>query len=299
MRINPRKIVTLLKRNQGRIRQTARELGLSPGTILNWRERAKSLYVRRYLRVTGLGRQSTRPKTVRTTRLPAQLQDQISALRKTTNFGSIKIRSILKIGFHHRTVHRFIKRKGLVPEQPYYRRPKLQPTIHMHAKNVSTIGYCQMDVKYVTPQLSGLPWTVFEYALIDIYSRYKEALIVPDLDAHASVSFLRVIVPQLPFSVRFIQTDNGLEWQSEFLTYLAAQHIDHHFVHKNSPNENAIIERSFRTDEEEFFFWRYRPAADLHDLNNQFHEFLNFYNHERPHLGINLMTPVEKIRSLA
>ena len=254
--------------------------------------------MRGYLRVTGLTRRSTRPRTVRQTALPAWLQDEISVLRKETNFGAIKLQRILRVAFHHRTVHRFLKHKGLVPEQPSYRRPKLQPTIHMHAKNVSTIGYCQMDVKYVTPQLSGLPWTVFEYALIDIYSRYKEALIVPNLDAHASVSFLRVILPQMPFPVRFIQTDNGLEFQSEFLEYLREQTIDHHFVHKNSPNENAIIERSFRTDEEEFFFWRYTRARDLHDLNDQFQSYLHFYNHERPHLGIDLMTPVEKMRSL-
>lgn len=298
MRLNPREIVTRLKQNQGKVRQTARELGISPGTVINWRERAKSLYVRGYLRVTGLTRRSTRPRTVRQTALPAQVQDQVSALRKTTHFGAIKLRRILELHFHPRTLHRFLWHKGLIPKQPSYRRPKLQPTIHMHAKNVFAIGYCQMDVKYVTPQLSGLPWTVFEYALIDIYSRYKEALIVPNLDAHASVSFLRVIVPQIPFPVRFIQTDNGLEWQSEFLDYLAGQHIDHHFVHKNSPNENAIIERSFRTDEEEFFAWRYHRAMDLHDLNTQFQEYLHFYNHERPHLGINLMTPIQKMRSL-
>ncbi len=30
-----------------------------------------------------------------------------------------------------------------------------------------------MDVKYITPELSGLPWTCFEYAIIDIFSRFK------------------------------------------------------------------------------------------------------------------------------
>lgn len=299
MRLNPKEIITKYKQNHGRVRKTARDLGISPGTVINWRERAKSLYVRGYLRVTGLARKSTRPKTVRQTMLPAQEQDRISACRKATNLGAIKVKRILHSSVHHRTIHRFFKRKMLIPEQPSYRRPKLQPTIHMHAKNVSTIGYCQMDVKYITPQLSGLPWTVFEYALIDIFSRYKAALIVPHLDAHASVSFVRVVLPHLPFPVRFLQTDNGLEFQSEFLEYLTEQHIDHHFVHKNSPNENAIIERSFRTDEEEFFFWRYTPARDLHDLNNQFDAYLHFYNHERPHLGLNLMTPMEKIQAMS
>lgn len=46
----------------------------------------------------------------------------------------------------------------------------------MHLKNTTTIGKLQMDVKYITPELSGLPHTCFEYAVVDIYSRYKEAV---------------------------------------------------------------------------------------------------------------------------
>jgi len=100
-----------------------------------------------------------------------------------------------------------------------------------------------MDVKYITPQLSGLPHTVFEYALIDIFSRYKTAIIVPHLDSWASVSTLKVLLPYFPVPVKFIQTDNGLEFQREFLLYLEKLGIEHHFIHKSTPNENAIIER--------------------------------------------------------
>jgi hypothetical protein len=35
---------------------------------------------------------------------------------------------------------------------------------------------------------------------------------------------------------------------------------DHHYIHKSAPNENAVIERSFRSDEEEFF-WRMDVAV--------------------------------------
>jgi len=47
----------------------------------------------------------------------------------------------------------------------------------MRPRNTKTIGYFQADVKYVTPELSGLPYTTWEYAFIDIFSRYKLALI--------------------------------------------------------------------------------------------------------------------------
>lgn len=171
MRLNPKEIIKKFKKNHGKVRKTARELGISPGTVINWRKRAMSIYGRLRLKIVGLVRKSTRPHQVRSTSLPAPVQDQVSSLRKETNFGARKIASILKLEFHHRTIHRFLRGKGLIPEQPSYRRPRLQPTIHMHAKNVTNVGYCQMDVKYITPQLSGLTWTVFEYALIDIFSR--------------------------------------------------------------------------------------------------------------------------------
>jgi IS30 family transposase len=297
MRKNPREIILTLKKNSGRVRETARQLGVSPGTVVFWKKRSRSIYSKLQLSSKNLKRKSTRPKNIRETSICAQHQDQITIARKKTNFGAIKLKHILKLDYHHRTIHRLPGKRHLIPEQTKYRRPKLQPTIHMHAKNADRPGYLQMDVKYVTPELSGLPHTCFEYAVIDIYSRYKQAIIVPYLDAHSSVAALRVLLPDLPFNVHFIQTDNGLEFQSEFKQFLENSKIKHHFIHKRTPNENAVIERSFRTDQDEFFFWKYKRAKDLHDLNNQFQEFLHEYNFKRPHLSLNLMTPIEKVKS--
>jgi transposase-like protein len=39
MRIEPELIIKTLIKNNGQIRTTARELGISPTTVLNWRER--------------------------------------------------------------------------------------------------------------------------------------------------------------------------------------------------------------------------------------------------------------------
>ena len=71
--------------------------------------------------------------------------------------------------------------------------------------------------------------------------------------------------------------------------------MKHHFTHKSSPNENAVIERSFRTDEEEFFFFRMKRPKNYDDLREQFAMWLREYNSERPHLGIDLKTPMEVI----
>ena len=110
-----------------------------------------------------------------------------------------------------------------------------------------------------------------------------------------AISSLLQIVPRLPFKPVFIQTDNGLEFQSRFVKHVHALDMHHHFTHKSSPNENAVIERSFRTDEEEFFFFRMKKPKNYDDLREQFTKWLKEYNTQRPHLGIDLRTPMEVI----
>ena len=163
----------------------------------------------------------------------------------------------------------------------------------MHLSNTPTVGYLQMDVKVVTPSLSGLPWTCYEYALIDIFSRYKEGVILNQLDQDVAVTALFEIIPRLPFRPIFIQTDNGLEFQKRFREAVEGMGMEHHHIHKHSPNENAIIERSFRTDEEEFYFRMKQRPKHYDELRDLFREYLRYYNHERLHLGIALKTPYE------
>lgn len=171
----------------------------------------------------------------------------------------------------------------------------------MHTKNATQPGKLQMDVKYVTPELSGLVHTCYLYAVMDIWSRWKLGLILPLLDQGSAVHALTHLVPALPLTPDFIQTDNGLEFQRQFHDYVTKTlSLDHHYIHKSNPNENAVIERSFRTDQDEFFFWRLRQLGrpdSLETLNRQYQDYLLEYNTERPHLSLNLMTPLEKLRS--
>ena len=71
--------------------------------------------------------------------------------------------------------------------------------------------------------------------------------------------------------------------------------LEHFYIHKSSPNENAVIERSFRTDEEEFFFWLEKAPRDHLELNAWYQRFLDTYNTIRPHMGINMLTPKKAI----
>ncbi|MBI2852909.1 MAG: transposase [Chloroflexi bacterium] len=71
--------------------------------------------------------------------------------------------------------------------------------------------------------------------------------------------------------------------------------IEHFYIHKNSPRENALIERSFRTDEDKFFLLLERGADDINALDAWLQTHLVTYNAVRPHMGIKMLTPKEFI----
>ena len=291
MRRKPQDIIRSFKTTRN-VRITAKELGLHKTTVYRWLCRARS-GVSMHLREQ-VERKSTTPHHVHHA-LNQEERCHIERERILHHQGALKIKHVLGIPAHHLTIHRFLKTRGFVREYGRYRRPRFQDTIHMHAKNTHTVGYLQMDVKYITPELSGLPWTCFEYAIIDIFSRYKEAVILNQLDQDGSMAALLEILPKFPFTSVFIQTDNGLEFQARFHELCEKLSLKHHFIHKSTPNENAIIERSFRTDEEEFFFYLKKRPDHYDDLRDQFATYLRYYNTERLHLGIGLKTPKEKV----
>lgn len=295
MRKEPKEIIEKLQELNGKVRATARALGIAPSTVTFWKKRARSVLSRMRLSSKGLARRSTAPKKKRQRSIKGDKAVAVDALRTESHYGARKIKTLLKLPEHHNTVHRFLKSKGHILEGTSYRRPRYQETTHMYLKNVTAPGKLQMDVKYVTPELSGLAHTTYLYAVIDIFTRYKAGFIYPELVQDLSIETLKTI--SLPFTVDFIQTDNGLEFQHRFHEFVTKQKgWQHHYIHKSNPNENAVIERSFRTDEEEFFFWRMKKPTDINDLNIQYQAFLYEYNHVRPHLGLQLKTPYDVLQ---
>lgn len=296
MRIKPRRIILEYKREGFRVYPTVSKLGIHPATVYRWIKKAS---VRPgVISSAGLTRKSTKPIKIKRFGFTSSQRKEIEKLRIKKGWMAEKIVKHLNFSCHPKTLHRYLQRRHLVRKYGYHLRPKFQETLHMHAKNTPTIGYLQMDAKYLTPELTGLPWTCFEYAVIDIFSRYKEAVILNHLDQDGSILALLEIIPKLPFKPIFLQTDNGLEFQERFREHVNALAIKYHYIHKNTPNENALIERSFRTDEEEFFFRMDKAPVNYDELKSWFADYLHEYNYTRPHLGINLRTPYEIIANV-
>lgn len=281
--------------------ETARMSGIDRRTVKKWVVKGRSTHTRNYISWKGLERGSTKPKTIHKILTPIQEESVIKQREKThSDVEKLKYELFRSTGIlaSPSTLYRIIKvnRPDLLREVLNYKRPKFQNGTAMRPRNTTSPGYLQADVKYVTPELSGLPFTCYEYAFVDIYSRYKMALILPVLDEAGSIITLKYVLQEAPFKITYIQTDNGLEFSSSFHKLCLETSVDHYWIHKNSPNENAVIERTFRTDQDGLFFRLENAPQDINELNLWFQKFLIYYNQERLHFSLNFKTPLEVIQ---
>ena len=273
----------------------ARQLGIDRRTVKRWVDRGRQPWG--YVRWQGVQRQSTAPNHIKRA-LQVEAAAQIRGWREATGFCREKLAFLGQgagIPVSASTIHRYLHRAGLVRPSTKRRRPRFQNGQVMRPRNCPGLGYLQMDVKYVTPELSGLSYTCYLYAAMDIVTRYKVGLILPKVEEAGSLLALYHAIQTLPFPVSYVQTDNGLEFQKRFHAKCEEVGLEHFYIHKSSPNDNAVIERSFRTDEEEFFFWLEEAPQDHLELNTWYQRFLDTYNTVRPHMGINMLTPKEAI----
>ncbi len=99
-----------------------------------------------------------------------------------------------------------------------------------------------------------------------------------------------------PFRVQRIQTDNGSEFESYFREYIDKKNIIHFHNYPKCPRMNAVIERFNRTIQEEFINWNKQTLADNLDLFNQkLMAWLLWYNTERPHYSLQMISPLQSI----
>ena len=70
--------------------------------------------------------------------------------------------------------------------------------------------------------------------------------------------------------------------------------MSHTYIRVRTPRLNGKVERSHRTDKEEFYqLLTYTGDVDLH---RKLEEWQNFYNYHRPHSALNGKTPYEQLR---
>jgi len=117
----------------------------------------------------------------------------------------------------------------------------------------------QMDVCKIAPG-------IYQYTAIDDCSRYKLLGVYPRRNAKSTLSFLERVVEEMPFPIQRIQTDRGLEFFAEDVQRrLMEWAIKFRPAPPRSPHLNGKVERTQRSDLEEFWATVDPKATDIED----------------------------------
>jgi len=130
---------------------------------------------------------------------------------------------------------------------------------------------------------------LYQYTAIDDGTRYRVLQIYEKRNADNTLDFLDKVVEELPFSVQRIQTDRGMEFFAERVQRRLMEYSIKFRPNKpGSPPLNGKVERSQKTDQEEFY-----PTVDVGSgsLENLLSQWQHYYNWFRSHSSLGGRSP--------
>jgi transposase InsO family protein len=230
--------------------------------------------------------------------LSAEVVEKVLYLRRTYHLGPQRITWYLEryhgVETSCSTVYRTLVRQGLrhLPKNVGRR------AIHTrrYAKQVPG-HHIQVDVKFLSLQAAdGSKVRRFQYTAIDDATRIRALKIYRRHNQTSAIDFVDHVIEKFPFRIHTIRTDRGHEFQALFHWHVEDKGIRHVYIKPRTPQLNGKVERSHRSDQEEFY--QLLTYTDDVDLNEKLAEWERFYNYDRPHGAFDGKTPYEALRSM-
>ena len=134
----------------------------------------------------------------------------------------------------------------------------------------------------------------YEYTAIDDATRIRALRVYRRHTPQNAIAFADYVPRTFPLSIHTVRTDRGHEFPALFHWHLADQGIQHIYIKPRTPQLNGKVERSHRTDQQEF----YRLLSYKGDVDpaRRLAGWDRFYNFDRPHGAFAGQTPYEALR---
>ena len=287
-----RKLMVLeFARVSGNVKKTCREFNVPSSSFYEWKKKFKEG-----------GRESLiRKKPIALShpnQLPQQVVEKILELRQTYHLGPQRIAWYLEryhgVTTSCSTVYRTLIRNDM------RRLPKSTPRRAIHTKRYSKTvpgHHIQVDVTFIWLKTAdGNGVRRFQYTAIDDATRIRALKIYKRHTQKNAIDFVDYVIEKFPFRIHTIRTDRGHEFQAQFHWHVEDLGIRHVYIKPRSPQLNGKVERSHRTDKNEFY--QLLTYTDDVDLNKKLTEWENFYNFHRPHGAFGGKTPYEALNLL-
>lgn len=273
----------------GDVSKTCRYFGIGRASFYRWRQAYQKLGD------AGLANKRSVPHS-HPNKTPAVVVDKILHLRRKYHLGPERIMWYLEryhdIKVSDTGIYRILRRHGM------NRLPRGTRMGKIHTKRYAkqVLGHhIQMDVKFLTFRgKRGQKIRRFQFTAIDDATRVRALKIYRKHTQANAIDFVDYVIDKFPFRIREIRTDNGHEFQAKFHWHVEDKGIRHAYIKPSSPQLNGKVERSHRSDSQEFYqLLSYKGDVDL---EAKLAEWERFYNLARPHGAHKGKTPYEALR---
>lgn len=306
--LQKKRIATDLVRQRLFLLRLGREIGVRRACERMGKYRSYYYYWDRRYREKGwraLSDQSRRPKNMpRLT--PPELEKAVVKMRKRTNYGKERIHDELKdrgIVIPVSTIGKILDRKNLLIRQRTFKTQKK----HTRVYNLIYPGQrVQMDIKFVPSEKCPFGRRYYQYTVKDECTRMRYLAWHDSIWTLRAVQTLKEAQEFFGFKIDCVQTDNGIEFTFDYTAQLTAknkdpkvhpldmyceeQKIRHKLIPPGEKEINGKVERSHRTDGEEFYRTM-KGRLNLPELREKGKRWMMFYNFKRRHSGIAKKTP--------
>jgi len=278
------------QRVSGSVSQTCRFFGVSRSLYYIWKKRFESKGV------AGLRDLKRRPHHIRY-RIPLEIVSLILRIREERRYGAVRTSLYLQRHYHAyvspTTILKLFHRHKVGPVSKKKYRPGPKPPdapLQVPGRSV------QLDVKFV-PRIGRARQRFYQFTAIDEATRFRVLRIYDHNNTKTAMEFLSAVREHFPFAIQKIQTDNDSSFGPQFTWHLSDLSISHRHIPPGCPEVNGKVERSHKTDSEEFY--RGKLFKNRKDLVRKLKRWETQYNEDRPHLALEGKTPAERVQELA
>ena len=269
------KAVAMVRQEGRSVSEVARYFGYTKGAVSKWCKKTPIAGAHE------IPTRSSRPHTSPNI-LPEDVTDKIIAYKKKyKRCSEIIHRHLLNDGIKVclNSVKRKLDDAGLIKKRNPWKR------LHLSEKRPIPMNPGDLVMVDTIHLMLDEKTRIYVYTLIDVYSRWCFAWAVKRINTRRSTEFLRRAQAAAPFEFRCIQSDHGSEFSQHFTERIK---ILHRHSRVRRPNDNAHLERFNRTLQDECLRGL---TTNVRIFNRELPRYLEYYNNERLHMGIEFKTP--------
>lgn len=304
-------ILQILGSCDGNVCETARILRITRTTIYKAIRKQKE---------ENLDDCSRAPKRI-ANKTASSIEEKVVAIKQKTNYGPLRIKEELfeqeGITLSHHTIRNIVRRNRKKIKKKETHNHKRSPRPFIDWYQAKPFEVVQIDLKHIVDQKAlsmdqithiyahDLP--IYQWGAIDVNSRFK--LIAYSKEKSWTngltwflwvTSWLRShgVINDIIYTV-----DHGTEFGGDcWWKITELRHLLKGFNcsiiqnQKKHPEQNAHLERSHRTDDEEFYIPRILSINDTQQFYREAMNYLYYYNNVRKHSSLQGKTPFQKVQ---